>query len=438
MRRSFLFGIAIVAATSSGRLVRGQDQPAPNVGDALRLQAAFPDARDRPPTGWTGPVFKLSQEYPQFQPKPEDYPWKVFDYRTQYKEYLAAVLKYSLEGNVETDWDISKNAVRKWYHAPWLHWGRNGREFIHGLTHERVALPEELARTQTGTFQNWAVGMYNAPGGYVVGRVWRDPDNPDPAAAKFPDGTVALKLLFTQAPVSQVPYLKDAKEWDAYIYETTAVPTNPLGKRTVQTLRLLQVDVAVRDTRANDTTGWVFGTFTYNGSLPGNSPWEKLTPIGLMWGNDPKLTMAQLRRGIAPKETVTNAAAAVPFQHLGWAGRLNGPVDNPSSSCLSCHAVAQWPVAAPLVPPRNVEQDSAQWLEWFRNVKAAEPFTAGAVSLDYSLQLAVGMQNFYEWQELVRTKGGAVNVKSFKTDGFGLREGPTFSKTYPLSRSGDD
>jgi len=26
--------------------------------------AAFPDAHDPPPAGWTGPVFKLSQAYP--------------------------------------------------------------------------------------------------------------------------------------------------------------------------------------------------------------------------------------------------------------------------------------------------------------------------------------------------------------------------------------
>ncbi len=103
--------------------------------------------------------------------------------------------------------------------------------------------------------------------------------------------------------------------------------------------------------------------------------------------------MAQLRRGVAPKETVTNADGTVPFQHLGWAGRLNGPVDNPISSCLSCHAIAQWPVVAPLVPPRNVEPDSAEWMKWFRNVRAGESFSEGAVSLDYSLQLAVGIQN---------------------------------------------
>jgi hypothetical protein len=38
-------------------------------------------------------------------------------------------------------------------------------------------------------------------------------------------------------------------------------------------------------------------------------------------------------------------------QHLGWLGRLNGPVDNPQSACLSCHGTAQSPVVSPMVPP---------------------------------------------------------------------------------------
>src|SRR5262249_12495473 len=33
--------------------------------------AAFPDAHDPPPAGWNGPVFKLSQAYPQTAPAPE-------------------------------------------------------------------------------------------------------------------------------------------------------------------------------------------------------------------------------------------------------------------------------------------------------------------------------------------------------------------------------
>ncbi|MGH7453533.1 MAG: hypothetical protein ACRENG_19445, partial [bacterium] len=213
--------------------------------------AQFPDARDKPPANWTGPVFRLSQDYPQKRPRNEE-PWKAFKFKTQPQEYLERVLQYVYEGNVEVDWDGQKNAVRKWYHTPWLHVGPNGREFVRGLTLERSSRPRELHPNQTSTFRNWAVGLYNPRGGYTIGKVWMPPNAPKEKEAKFLEGTVAVKLLFTTATVAEVPFLQGAKEWQADINRDP----NNLG-----TLRLLQIDIAVRDGRANATTGWVFGTF---------------------------------------------------------------------------------------------------------------------------------------------------------------------------------
>src|SRR5678816_4614857 len=34
----------------------------------VRIHAAFPDAHNTPPTGWSGPVFTLSQAYPSTLP----------------------------------------------------------------------------------------------------------------------------------------------------------------------------------------------------------------------------------------------------------------------------------------------------------------------------------------------------------------------------------
>jgi len=375
----------------------------------------FPDARDAPPADWSGPVFVLSQDYPASVPEEDERPWLAFDPRSQAHAYLESVLAYALEGNVETGWTGSGNAVRRWYHAPWLHWGRNGREFVHGLTHERVSLPGELSPLQTVPVQNWAVGLYNAPGGYTLGRVWRDPLHPDPAAAVFPEGTVSIKLLFTAATPAEVPYLAGALEWDAYAYAEVQVPTNPAAPRRVTTLRLLQVDLAVKDARVASTTGWVFGTFVYDGLAPGATPWERLRPVGAMWGNDPTLTVARARQGQVVAEAWINAAPDLPFQHLGWAGRLNGPVDNPASSCLSCHGTAQWPMAAPLVPPRTLVPDSAEWMAWFRNIAPGETFSPGTLSLDHALQLAVGLTNFHEWQRLAASQGGSRNAGAAAT-----------------------
>lgn len=352
------------------------------------IQPPFPDAHESPPSGWAGPVFRLSQNYPAAQPAAGNFPWKQFDFRNpaQASQYLQAILDYAMDGNTAVDWQGQDNTVRKWYHTPWLHSGANGREFVHGLTRERSSRPRELHPNQTSTFTNYAVGLYDALGGWTIGQVWKDHENPDASAAIFAEGTVAVKLLFTTATVAQVPYLANAFEWDGNVV------LSGQSTRSVQKVRLLQIDIAVRDSRANLTTGWVFGTFSYDSTASGNTPWARMRPVGLMWGNDPTLTPAQFQQGVRPTESIilnrTN-------QHLGWLERLNGPVDNPRSACLSCHGTAEIPGPPGGSVPGASLPDSEK-LRWFRNIKAGQPFDTGHQSLDYSLQLYVGITNFFQ------------------------------------------
>ena len=161
--------------------------------------AQFPDAHDPPPAGWTGQVFKLRQDYPQTLPPTGSRPWTSISFKTKPNDYMKAVLAYALEGNKEADFVVQNNTVRGWYHAPWMHAGPAGREFMRGLTRERSSRPGELHANQTGTFENWAVSVYNPRGGYTLGRVWEAPESPNPAAAKFPIGAVSVKLIFTEA-----------------------------------------------------------------------------------------------------------------------------------------------------------------------------------------------------------------------------------------------
>src|SRR4051812_30941823 len=252
-------GIAILSSDGGGG---GSSSVNRATLGATTLAAAFPDAHDGPPPGWTGPVFHLNQSYPATRPGLGATPWREIRLRNQPAQYLKAVLDYALEGNTAVDFRGQDNATRKWFHAPWMHFGAKGGEFIHGLTRERMSPKKELAPTQTKTAQAWAVSMYNPRGGYTLGQVWKNPNAPDPSKAKFPEGTVAFKLLFTTATVSQVPYLKDSLEWQADINRAKGAGARP-------TVRLLQIDVAVRDKRANSTTGWVFGTFIYNGKKAG-------------------------------------------------------------------------------------------------------------------------------------------------------------------------
>jgi len=199
--------------------------------------------------------------------------------------------------------------------------------------------------------------------------MWKDPANPDPKVLDkrypdggFPKGTVFAKLLFTDAPkgTDQVDYLVNPLQWKAFITDNFWVSTT----RSVGTVNLLQMDISVRDPRADRSptnpqgTGWVFGTFCYNGKLNNANKFMNLVPVGIMWGNDPD-NKVNTTNPFPPiktvvnkdlKETVIFESAHLPAQHLGWNGRLNGPADLNTVSCLSCHNAAQYPQISSLVP----------------------------------------------------------------------------------------
>ena len=347
----------------------------------------FKSSRDSIPANWNGPKFQLSQQYPQTLPPPETLPWATIDFKINPKEYALALRDYVFEGNVDPanpnkPWVIQNNTVRKWYHAPWMDAGTTGREFISGLTRELTSVPGQLAPNppQGQSIQNWAVGFYNARGGFVIGQVWCDPSNPSLNGVTFPEGTVSAKLLFTAAPVTQVPFVTQSVKWRANINR------NATSIQNAPTLRLLQIDLAVRDSR-NTATGWVFATLIFDPTNGNANPWQNMQPVGLMWGNDPGVTPAS---GTI-QQSWLNSATAHLMQHYGWAERLNGPVDNPVSSCLSCHATAGWPTTA-MVPPTNATNQ--QRLPWFVNTPAGQPFKPNQVSHDYSLQLTFGIRQF--------------------------------------------
>jgi hypothetical protein len=399
--------------------------PAPPARQCSFGPGVFPNTKDSIPPGWTGPVFELSQDYPRTPPVAESLPWATIDFRADPKAYAMAVRDYIFEGNVNPSdfnapWVVQNNPVRKWYHAPWMHAGPNGREFIHGLTRELASVPGQLWKNppQNGNVQNWAVGFYNAPGGYAFGQAWCDPGKPNvTSVVNFPEGTVSGKLLFSGAPNSQVPFLANSVTWTANI---NTVVTDPNSPRSPQTVRLLQIDMAVRDSRATET-GWVFGTLIYDPAVKSANPWEHMQPVGLSWGNDPGVTPTN---GKPIRESWLNPDPTVKrpnlVQHYGWADRLNGPVDNPQSSCMSCHATAGWPPVS-LIPADKMTD--RQKLFWFRNVEAGVAFCQGQtvgtfkcpqqVSQDYSLQLTFGINNFVKFgpgAHLLRVAGRAAST----------------------------
>ena len=90
-------------------------------------------------SNWSGSLFTLSNDFPTTAPPAEQGPWLAIDFTTNPADYLNAVLAYVVEGNEEVEWVVQNNAVRKWYHAPWMNFDPKGREPIRGLTSERGA-----------------------------------------------------------------------------------------------------------------------------------------------------------------------------------------------------------------------------------------------------------------------------------------------------------
>jgi hypothetical protein len=367
------------------------------------------------PAQYSGRVFKLSQLYPTVMPAPDQVPefFKI-DFRTNWRDYLMKAREYCFKGNitpggnVEDDFQVAHQNPPRWFHIPWQTYGPSGREGVHGLTTEAPVQSRQLAWTQVyDGGQTFAVGFYNEFGGHTIGQVWKDHNNPDVSKASFPNGTVVFKLLFVDVPSAQVPNLVNPVEWTGYVPPTYGSTASRIWRK----LSLIQMDLMARDERA--PTGWVFGNFMYNGAMKRANPWENLVPVGVQWGNDPAITTDSsnpmpvvTRRNLDLKETIINDDdRELPPTHLGWNGRLCGPVDNPMSSCMSCHMTAQYPVSAalsPLFQDVSPAPGSADWMAWFRNLPCGVPFSPNAQPTDNSLQLSISIQNFKAWKAEAR------------------------------------
>jgi hypothetical protein len=171
------------------------------------------------------------------------------------------------------------------------------------------------------------------------------------------------------------------------------------------------MDIIVKDSKTAPKTGWVYSTFVYDLAAKGNL-WDKMVPLGAMWGNDPGV-----KSPIKPPypklyETVINLnAPQYSRQTLGWGGRLSGPndgaiaqsaIDNstgktytnlPLSSCMSCHSPAQYNFNSFLLPGPSFSDTvytpgSAKWNLWFRDDYGNVPFDSGQIAMDYDMVMA--------------------------------------------------
>jgi hypothetical protein len=381
----------------------------PDGTSIAQCSGAFPDyivPATLFPAGYAGPWFELAQDFPDELPA-EDAPWASIDFEAgveQAEEYLFALRDYAYEGNLAVDFRVQENAVRPWFTVPYMNYGPGRRELVRGLTRERPLQAPELGIKPDVTVNNYAIGFYNAAGGFTTGQVWADPHVPDLAKSEFPSGAMVFKILFSDA----VP--EDFEDPSSYLLEGSPEWEIATGGGQLTTVRLLQMDVAVRDDRAPES-GWVFGTLAFDREAPDQDPWLRMRPVGLQWGNAPGYTLTDQQNGVLlPENIISDLAPAYAAGHLGWAGRLNGPVDNPISACMSCHGTAQYPVDAALGPFSSACNTDEKRLRWFRNLPAGTPFGVvdgstcepGAADpppagLDFSLQIQVSVQSILQF-----------------------------------------
>ncbi len=368
--------------------------------------------------------------------------------------YVAAVKKYierDLNGLVNDPLHWSPQQAG-WYDMPWGGQGSvmangevdpsTGREALLGSYTGQILQSISYPVNQRPTvksFQNHAVVYYNDVAAHQLGNIWKNPFKPDLSAAKFPEGSMVVKvegvtLTEEQWPSRNGPPVLTGSSV-SYLYRPTVADMenqkDPTKRAPVVTpIRFLQMAVRIKDSVASPKTGWVFIAFAYDSRSNGATVWDRARAVGAMWGNDPKL--ASYADGLGPKgelqETWVNSDLPnfISFG-LGWGGRLSGPLDVgirhnvvtvsgkryqggtpfPATSCVSCHSSAQYPFVANLYPSPNLrfpldgqqflffDPGSTLWAEWFQNRPGSQAMSgkgrAGIVAADYDMMLTFAL-----------------------------------------------
>jgi len=334
------------------------------------------------------------------------------------------------------NWDAARAG---WYNQPWE---SSIREPIHGTFPGSTFSPDMFPESKlNGDMTTHVLVYYDEVAAQSLGEVWGSTGtNPEPAiksgAQQFPEGSIVVKPAFTTADGTLWPPMDKAFPWQIYAKPGDGTTGSP----ELQDVSLLQFDIIVKDSVAAPKTQWVFSTLVYDKDAPGDD-WDKLVPLGAMWGNDPSVISPQGCKPTAPNgdptlcpalsETWVNPAAP-PYskETLGWGGRLSGPNDgavdtnaaiqNPGgsgstpydgryamSSCMSCHGPAEYKTDSFLLPVSSTcqqdscrpEQDaqnrlvylasgSPEFMNWFQDRAGNVPQDEGSIALDYDMDYA--------------------------------------------------
>lgn len=410
---------------------------------------AFLNHRDSVPSKqqYSHPLFVLSHDYPT-NVKPVVNPsWQqalkgkpisesnVFAYMDALKSYIAP--------NVLPFFKDNKNCTAAkygWFNEPWM---RAEREAILG-TYLGNGNGANMFKTLKEDEAGYVLVLYDSTAAYTVGQIWGKTGkkvNLANDAAQFKEGSVIVKFAFSNINYPNWPVMKDAETFT--VYDTIATKENPKKGYQLRKVSFFQMDVIVKDSKTAPKTGWVYSTFVYDMNAKGTL-WDKMVPLGAMWGNDP-----DIKSPITPPypklyETVINPKAPeYSTETLGWGGRLSGPNDGavaqeavdintgkkytnlPLSSCMSCHSPAQdsfnsFLLPGPFPKPKSntllvYTPGSPKWNLWFRNNSGDVPFDSGQVAMDYDMVMAFkSMANYNSAQPSGQNKLLKSNVEAVK------------------------
>ena len=458
----------------------------PDEGGMDNLAWSLPPAP--PKSAYNGPVFELSHNYPISKPSPpEPAPWQQAIGNGLIDTGNAEVYVNELKAHVADDmrvlifdyanWDA---AARGWYNLPWLtsleKLGQpipgSLREAIHG-TYVGSSFPPAMFPISNlqASMTTHVLVYYDEVAAWTARQIWGDDaDNPIPGleagGTQFPEGSIVVKVAATSADASTWAPMVGAQQWPIYAPPGDGTSGDPV----LQNTSVFQFDLIVKDSQSAPKTGWVFATLVYDQSAPGDG-WDKLVPLGAMWGNDPDVISPQgcdyLTAGGCPalSETWINQQTPVYAREtLGWGGRLSGPNDGSvdisavvqtdsglelyegryaMSSCMGCHSTAQYLFDSFLLPvPSKCADDSCtptfakctngtcteappgpgvdlvyyqtgsdEFMRWFQDRPGDAPMDPGQIATDYGMNYA--FKALPQWFKATGQAGKINHVEDF-------------------------
>jgi hypothetical protein len=394
-----------------------------------------------PPKNYTGPTFVLNHDYPKTLPPPPAHPpWSkvsgdkeltadnALAYVEAIKDYIAPSMRKMILDYPK--WDPAKEG---WYSMPWL---SDAQEPIHGAMTGSTFPPSMFPLSNLKKeMTTQVVTLYDPMGAYMLGQIWgEDAKKPDLSGtrAQYPEGAITIKAAFTTALKDDWSPMEGATTWTLTARPPDVNPLKDKEKKPGKNfdVAFFQFDIIIKDSKAAPDSQWVFSTLVYDKRVKGDA-WDRMIPLGAMWGNDPTINSADDPNAIL-KQSVTNPMAPVyAIETLGYGGRLSGPNDGAvaqdvlvdgksaprvaASSCMSCHSVAEWPMKSFLMPMASTEGTADPYLgralpismdlvngggppylykpgsmtfnSWFQSRPGSAPKDAGRTSLDYHMNL---------------------------------------------------